>query len=175
MTKDTKTNDFIKAQKSIYEPLGWKCENIKQEAESQEYGACSFEMNGKRIIFRVGKITPTKIGQFVTFWKRIDKGPIMPYDTIDQFDFFVVSVRDKNHFGQFVFPKDVLYQKGIISKNGNGGKCAIRLYPIWDVADNTQAKRTQAWQRNYFFEISKDKIVDQKIIERLFKFNGDGA
>ncbi len=159
----TKTNDLVEAQKYIYEPLGWKCENIQQEPESREYGACSFEMNGKKIIFRVGKITPTKIGQFVTFWKRIGKGPIMPYDMSDQFDFFVVHVRNKNHCGQFVFPKDVLYQKGIISKDGNGGKRAIRVYPIWDAADNAQAQRTQAWQLDYFCEDVQDKINEVRI------------
>ena len=160
--------DFFETQKYIYDPLGWKCENIKEDSESKEYGACSFVMNGKKIIFRIGKITPTKVGQFVTFWKRIGKSPIMPYDVSDNFDFLVVSVCDKNRYGQFVFPKDVLYEKGIVSKNSLGGKRAMRIYPIWDVADNVQAKRTQAWQMKYFFEIHENGFFDHKIIERLF-------
>jgi len=169
MKKDTKPNpDFFEAQKYIYEPLGWKYEKIKQEAESQEYGACSFELKGKSIIFRVGKITPTKIGQFVTLWKRSDRGPIIPYDVNDQFDFMVVTVRNKNRLGQFVFPKDVLLAKGIISQDGKGGKLAIRVYPVWDIAENAQAKRTQKWQLNYFFEVDIDAL-NVEIVKKLYQ------
>jgi hypothetical protein len=160
--------DFCAAQKEIYEPRGWKCQNIKQEAESQEYGACTFEMNGKSIIFRVAKITPTKIGQFVTIWKRIAKGPTMPYDSQDAFDYMVINVWNKDHCGQFVFPKAVLINKGIVSKNGIGGKRGIRVYPAWDITDNPQAKKTQAWQLHYFFEWDKKNIVTPEIIEKLF-------
>jgi hypothetical protein len=165
----TKPNtDFFEAQKYIYEPLGWKCNNVKQEAESQEYGACSFEMNGKTILFRVSKITPTKVGQFVTLWKRIGKGPIQPYDMQDSIDLFVVSVRNKNSFGQFVFPKAVLCEKGIVSQGDKVGKLAIRVYPAWDIADNSQAKKTQAWQLNYFFEVKENKIQDSALINKLY-------
>ena len=160
--------DFIEAQTRIYEPLDWKCQNIKQEAESQEYGACTFEMNDKSVIFRIAKITPTKIGQFVTIWKRIGNGPTMPYDAQDAFDYMVVNVRSKDHFGQFVFPKAVLVSKGIISKNGIGGKRGIRVYPAWDIADNPQARKTQAWQLKYFFEIDHNQSMDQKTIQKLF-------
>ncbi len=160
--------DFFAVQKAVYEPHGGVCKNIEKEAESAEYGACTFEMNDHSILFRVAKVTPTKIGQFVTLWKRIGKGPIMPYDMADSIDLFVVSVRNKNRFGQFVFPKAVLLEKGIVSKGGKVGKLAIRVYPAWDITDNPQAKRTQAWQLNYFFEISPDQPVDGAIIRRLY-------
>lgn len=160
--------DSLETQKYMYDLLGWKCEKIKEDSESKEYGACSFEMNGKKIIFRIGKITPTKVGQFVTFWKRTGKSPIMPYDMSDQFDFLVINVHDKDRSGQFVFPKQVLYEKGVISKNGLGGKRAMRIYPAWDVTDNAQAKRTQAWQIKYFFEIDQNTVLDNKIIQNLY-------
>ena len=161
--------DFFAVQKAVYEPHGWVCKNIEKEAESAEYGACTFEMNDHRILFRVAKITPTKIGQFVTLWKRIGKGPIMPYDKADLVDLFVISVRNKDRFGQFVFPMAVLLEKGIVSEDGKVGKLAIRVYPAWDVTDNPQAKRTQAWQLNYFFEISSDALGNREIIEKLYK------
>ena len=157
------------AQKYIYELLDWQCTNVQKDAESQEYGACSFELNGKKIIFRVAKITPTKVGQFVTCWKRIGKGSIMPYDLADSFDFFVVNVQSKDRLGQFVFPKQVLYEKGIISKNGSGGKRAIRVYPAWDITDSAQAKRTQEWQLRYFFEVGEDNKVDKNRVESLYQ------
>jgi hypothetical protein len=173
MALDKLHSDFIASQKMVYEPRGWECKNIRKEVESAEYGACSFDMNNQHIIFRVGKITPTKIGQFVTLWKRIGKGPIMPYDTADQFDFFVVAVRNKNRLGQFVFPKNVLREKGIISQYGKGGKRAMRLYPSWDIADNPQAKKTQTWQLHYFVEINFESSIDDYALKKLF-FSVDG-
>ena len=48
--------------------------------------------------FVVAKITPTKIGQFVTLWKRSGKLPIQPFDL--SIDFVVVSVRKGDLFGR---------------------------------------------------------------------------
>lgn len=150
--------DLLLAEDLIYKPCGFILQNLKIEDESEDYGAAEFSINHHSVKFRVGKITPTKIGQFVTFWKRLSKGPILPYDFKDSFDFLVVSVRTENHFGQFVFPKLVLCEKGIISSNGKEGKRAMRIYPSWDKAYNSQAKKTQAWQLQYFVEFSEDNF-----------------
>lgn len=123
-------------------------------------------MDNKRVIFRSAKITPTKIGQFVTFWKRIGSGPIMPYDFADPFDFLIVSVRNGHNLGQFVFSKEVLLAHKIISKDGIDGKRALRVYPPWDMAENPQALKSQAWQINYFFAIEPE--VDAKKMKKLF-------
>ncbi|EKD72557.1 MAG: hypothetical protein ACD_45C00643G0006, partial [uncultured bacterium] len=61
------------------------------------------------------KITPTKVGQFVTLWKRINNGPIQPYDVSDPVDFFIVSARKDDCFGQFIFPKSVLRDQAVLS------------------------------------------------------------
>ena len=159
--------DFLISQELAYEPLGLTSSNLVQEAESQEYGACSFDLGQKHIKFRVAKITPTKVGQFVTFWKRMGHGPIMPYDMNDPFDFLIVSVRNGTSLGQFIFPKDVLLQKGVLSKDGQGGKRAMRVYPAWDITESIQAKKTQAWQLAYFAELSPS--LDQEKIRKLFR------
>jgi hypothetical protein len=140
--------------------------DFSREKESEEYGASDFKINDRRIKFRIGKITPTKIGQFTTLWKRIGKGPIIPFDVNDEIDLFIVSVRHGDRLGQFVFPKKILCQKGIISKEGKGGKRAVRIYPPWDFADNRQAKNTQIWQLLYFFEISPN--IDIKRMKILY-------
>ena len=82
----------------------------------------------------------------MTLWKRIKNGPIQPFDISDPIDFFIISTRKGNNFGQFVFPKAVLYEQGVISKNAEGGKRAIRVYPPWDKGLNNQALKTQKWQ-----------------------------
>jgi hypothetical protein len=158
-------NDLIVAQELAYKLNGLMYQNLGIEAESKEYGACEFKLNNYRIKFRVAKTTPTKVGQFVTFWKRIANGPIMPYDTSDAFDFLVISVRCPEHFGQFVFPKSVLHEQVFVSKYGVGGKRAMRVYPPWSLVENLQAKKTQAWQILYYFQIDEHKPND--IILRL--------
>ena len=160
--------DFIEAQKLAYTPSGLTSHSFLKEKESGEYGACDFQMNGHRIKFRLAKTTPKKIGQFVTLWKRIKKGPILPFDMSDPIDLFVISVRKPGHLGQFVFPKSVLHEKGVVSRDGQGGKRAMRVYPSWDVVENAQAKKTQAWQLLYFFEIPLDGSVDIERVKRLF-------
>lgn len=159
--------DLLQAQKLIYEPLNLVSKNFVKEAESEEYGAYTFELNNKRIKFRVAKITPTKVGQFVTLWKRKGDGPILPYDMADPIDLFVITVRHQQRFGQFVFPKTVLYEKGIVSQNNLGGKRAMRVYPAWDIANNRQAIKTQAWQLAYFFEVPLDGNLDVTNIRKL--------
>jgi hypothetical protein len=52
--------------------------------------------------YRVAKITPTKVGQFVTLWKRVGRGPIQPFELNDPVDMFVVSTRSGPHPGYFV-------------------------------------------------------------------------
>lgn len=160
--------DLRVAQERAYGPSGLTAVRIVQEAESSEYGACVFEMNNKIIRFRTAKITPTKIGQFVTLWKRIGNGPIMPFDKADAVDLFVVSVRKNDRCGQFVFSKELLWQRGFVSCEGKGGKRAMRVYPPWDRPDSPQALKTQAWQIGYFFEI-KQGVVDTVRIQHLFR------
>jgi hypothetical protein len=157
--------DLIIAQERVYKPCSFIWSNLVQEKESQEYSACTFDMNNHKIVFRVAKITPTKTGQFVTLWKRIGNGPIMPFDMNDPFDRVIISVRQNQRLGQFVFPKSVLYEKGFVSKDGKGGKRAMRIYSSWDAADSKQAQKTQAWQSQYFFEVHD--LIDSVAVKRL--------
>lgn len=164
-------DDFIIAQDLLYKSCQLQYTNPIPDNENITYGACSFKVNSIEAIFRVAKITPKKIGQFVTLWKRINDGPIQPYDFIDKFEYIVISTRKDNNLGQFIFPKSALLKHGIISSNSSSGKLAIRIYPPWDIALNNQAKKTQIWQSQYFLELSNNKPIDCARAKLLYKIN----
>lgn len=160
------THNILELQKSLYTPCNLNVSDIIEEQESKEYSACSFMINCKKAQFRVAKITPTKIGQFVTFWKRSDAGPIAPFDMNDSVDLFIVMTKTESKQGQFVFPKEALYRHGFISSQNIGGKRAMRVYPSWDKPDNKQAIKTQEWQLKYFFDFSEQ--IHSSQIQALF-------
>ncbi|MFK7983697.1 MAG: MepB family protein [Saprospiraceae bacterium] len=151
-------------QTNIYDKCGLHVSDFKKEDESKEYGACRFKLNGFKIVSRKAKVTPKKMGQFVTFWKRKLNGIIEPLDEFDPIDFYTITVNANTQFGQFVFPKPILIKKGIISTDKKEGKRGFRVYPTWDKTESNQAKKTQNWQLNYFYKID-DKIDFAKVIE----------
>jgi len=152
--------DLLAAQTLAYRPCDFGYTDLQPEAESLDYGACTLVLNGLRVRYRVAKTTPTKVGQFVTLWKRVDHGFIQPFDASDPIDAFIVSSRSGPHFGQFVFPKAVLVAQGVMAINSQGGKRAMRVYPPWDTTTSRQAQRTQAWQQAYFLDMSDGRLVD---------------
>ncbi|MCM3341086.1 MepB family protein [Paenibacillus sp. MER TA 81-3] len=145
-------SDLLATKDLVYNVCGFDCSQPLLEAQNAEYGAYLFNLDSLSIRFRVAKITPTKVGQFVTLWQRIGDGSIQPYGVSDPVDFFVISTRKGNNFGQFVFPKHVLLYHNIVSNKGKGGKRAIRVYPPWDKTTSNQAQKTQKWQLEYFLE-----------------------
>jgi hypothetical protein len=160
-------SDLKVLKELVYDKCGFDLKNLKQNEESKEYGACSFVLNGKTIEQRISKITPTKTGQFVTIWKRNKDGITEPFDNEDNFDFVIITARNEEKLGQFIFPKSVLADKGIITRNGKIGKRGIRIYPTWDLTTNEQAKRTQSWQTKYFIIIKNDNSTDLVLTKRL--------
>lgn len=143
---------LVAALEGLYRAAGLEVTTAPgREEESAEYGACRLGIANSRVAFRVAKTTPTKIGQFVTIWKRPDPAAeIAPLDSEDGVDFVVVSVADATHHGHFVFDKLALLKHGVMSRDGEGGKRAIRVYPPWSVPVVKEAIRTQQWQMRYF-------------------------
>ena len=164
-------NDLIAAIQDVYKPAGMQLTDLAlREAESVEYGASRFGLDGHTIAFRVAKTTPTKIGQFVTIWKRPRPGStIAPFDVDDGVAFVVVSVSDATHRGQFVFDHKILASKGIMAINGKGGKRAIRVYPPWVKPVAKEAVRTQQWQLQYFLPLEQSGSADSVQVRRLFE------
>ncbi|MEN8649624.1 MepB family protein [Streptomyces sp. 21So2-11] len=165
-------SDLLAAKALLYDPSGFTCSRPEPEAESAEYGAYAFTLDGLSVRFRAAKTTPTKVGQFVTVWKRSPGGPIQPFDVEDPVDLFVISTRGNDQgvdrFGQFVFPRDVLCERGILARNGSGGKRAFRVYPPWTTTTNRQAARTQAWQVDHFLHMTDGEPVDSALAHALY-------
>ncbi|KQZ92483.1 MULTISPECIES: MepB family protein [unclassified Pseudomonas] len=162
---------LIAAIEQIYKRAGLALtDEARREEESAEYGAFRFGLDGQAIVFRVAKTTPTKIGQFVTLWKRpTPTSEIAPLDRDDGIAFVVVSVGDETHDGQFVFDREILAAKGVMSIAGEGGKRAIRVYPPWSRPVARQAIKTQQWQLKYFLAIDPSGNADPVDVRRLFK------
>ncbi len=134
---------------------------FKPELEGKDYLACRFKLGPYNIIFRQAKITPKKIGQFVTFWKRHAQSlETEPFDYHDDFDAYMIGAHGAGQAGLFVLPKSVLLERGIISKGTKDGKRGFRVYPAWDKPLSKQACASQEWQLAYFFEpFSKENTL----------------
>jgi hypothetical protein len=91
---DELDRDLVYAMKNIYDKSGLEYSRPNIEEESAEYAACDFKINKKSVKFRKAKTTPTKVGLFVTIWKRDNKGITQPYDLSDPVDLFVISVKN---------------------------------------------------------------------------------
>ena len=161
-TKENYHSDFILAHQLAYLPSGLIPQKILIEKEGQDYGALSFTLEDKNIKYRVGKTTPTKLGHFVTVWKRED-AVTKPHDITYFFDFFIISVRNGENFGQFVFSKQILNDNDIFSSKEKKGKRGIRVYPPWVETSNKQAKKTQKWQANHFIKFDYEKSYESLI------------
>lgn len=152
--------DLFLAKEKVFDKAGLQLKTLLKEKESEEYSAFRFLINEKNICYREAKITPTKTGQFVTLWKRNITGTIEPFDFSDTIDFVIVSVRKDENWGQFIFPKSILLEKGVFSTQNKEGIRAIRVYPPWDETTSKQAQKTQKWQLNYFHSLTNSNQID---------------
>ena len=101
----------------------------------------------KDLVFKA-KITPKKVGQFVSIWKRNSQGITVPHDIKDKFDYMIIEL--ENSLGKFSFPKNVLLENKIISGRCSDGKNGFRVYAPTDKVINKQAISTKNWQIKYF-------------------------
>lgn len=148
----------ILAVLGILTQRGINCADIVTEPDNAEYGAAISDATGLR--FRVGKVTPRKVGMFVTVWQRAQTGSTEPLPDEDRVHALIVTAREGDRFGFFEFPRSALRTHGIVSAAGVGGKRGFRVYPPWSETANAQAKRSQAWQIDYFLELDSRASVD---------------
>lgn len=164
-------HDLMLAMHGLYRQAGVAPRHTpEREQESGEYGACRFDLEGRAVVFRVAKTTPTKIGQFVTLWKRAaPSDKIAPLDSGDGVDVVVVSVADATRRGQFVFDQQALLKYAVMSHDGQGGKRAIRVYPPWSKPVAKDAIKTQQWQLRYFVALAPEEPGAALRLRRLLQ------
>ena len=160
--------EFI--NEKLYEPLNYEISELQAEDQNKEYGACTFKLNNKKIRFRTAKQTPNKQGQFVVFWEKDNDNKNTPYKFDKSPELIIITcIHNQEHFGQFIFPKEVLLKQGILKSNNTKGKMGIRVYPIWDQDLNKQASKSQAWQLEYFVDIKINEKLNTKRINSLYQ------
>ncbi|HRD57791.1 MAG TPA: MepB family protein [Ferruginibacter sp.] len=165
----TKYSELTLIDDSVFKICKLKLSNVETEAESSAYFAHKFQLNGQNIKFRKAKITPTKTGQFVTLWKRNQKGITEPFSISDKFDFCIIAVRQNEKFGLFIFSKPTLHEYKILSDKTREGKRGFRVYPPWSITVNQQALETQLWQTKYFLDLSDNQNIDIRKAKTLLR------
>lgn len=143
---------------------GQKITNLTIENECNEYFGFNFQIEKLTFKFRKSKITPKKVGQFVTLWKRNSDKKTEPFNETDSFDFFLIVSEQDEKIGFFIFSKKLLIEKNILSTKLKEGKRGFRIYPTWVKTENKQAEKTQSWQTEYFIELTNN---EQNDIEKL--------
>lgn len=145
-----------------------KNKDITLSKDNQNYDSCTFTIDNKIIEYRKGHVTPKKIGHFVSFWKRNNEGNCIPKDREDMFTILIINVTKKEELGNnyFIFPKKVLYENNIISKNNTGGKNGFRIYSPSEKTNNKTSEKTRQWQAFYYYHIS-DKSNNTDIQNKI--------
>ena len=150
------TTDLQQIQLQLSQLTDKNITNFVTDAECLEYSGCSFKLDDLKIKYRQAKVTPKKAGLFVTLWKRNNKNKTEPFNVNDPFNFYIIAVKQEVNFGFFIFPKDILSDKNILTNSKKEGKRGFRVYPDWTETTNNQAAKTKAWQTNYFINCSEN-------------------
>jgi len=164
-------------------PLGFKITRdveVDTVAENSKYEALNFSLNDRRIVYRKGNVTPDRPGAFLSVWQRpvleIDNGnkPIPLHS--DELDYLFIQVEDESERGLFIFPVEVLKEKGIVFSATKKGKTGFRVFPPWSQdrgevgtkVFSESGKKTQRWQLPFFIEIAEDGSIDAGELTKVF-------
>ena len=124
------------------------------EEWNKEYEALTIYTNEGLVRSRLANKTPKKKGFFFALWIKDEYGKNRPLTSEELGIGLVINIIDKHRKGQFIFPQEVLINKGILKSDNNKGKMALRVYPPWVTELNKSAIKTQQWQCKYFTEMT---------------------
>ncbi|MHD0396437.1 MepB family protein [Staphylococcus simulans] len=141
-------------------------DKVIAENWNEEYGAHDCVINNQKFKARLAKKTPKKSGYFLALWKKNNSNKNIPFEEVDIENKLIINIQDGNKVGQFILPKEILAEKGIIQSKQHKGKMAFRIYPTWETGLNKTAQKSQKWQTQYFADLSKD--IDKEALYRLY-------
>ncbi|EOL47757.1 MepB family protein [Enterococcus caccae] len=141
-------------------------ENLQVEEQNIDYEGVTFSLGNQTFRSRKAKVTPKKSGYFVVFWEKDDNNKNQPYESTGAPDNLVITVLDQEKSGQFIFPKEILIKKNILTDGEAKGKMALRVYPEWVTGLNKTASATQEWQKPYFVDLTN--TWDLKRLEDIY-------
>lgn len=167
--KKNMNNELKKIEKLLSGTTLSRISNLIKDEESKEYFGCNFQMEQLNYTFRKAKITPKKVGQFVTLWKRNSKNETEPFNEFDNYDFYIIVTKENGNYGFFLFPKSELIKRQILTTNSKEGKRGFRVYPNWTKTENKQAEKTQTWQTRYFLDFTQENNENCKRITEIIK------
>lgn len=139
----------------------WNPANVSVEYPSSKFIKHNILLNGRRCLHRVGCSRQHKrSAQLVHISKRHDM-EAYPFDASDGIDFVIVSPeapqRGGTLHGCFVFPRDVLVENNIFSREGFGGVLQTGVYsPYGFVPKDKRVQRAVMWQHPYWIDLSGD-------------------
>lgn len=137
--------------------------NINYELQNAEYEGFTANIANLSIRSRKAKRTPKKAGFFVAFWEKDNQGTNQAYSTLESPDKLIIQISEEAYSGQFIFPKKILQERGVLRTNTTSGKMAMRVYPNWCKDLNKTAQKTKNWQVPYFIDFSaKNYLEDLK-------------
>jgi hypothetical protein len=153
---------------ALFDRLRWHATDYRPESEGADYAAHTFRLQDQTVAYRQARITPKKVGLFVTLWRRSGTGPIRPLESGDSLAGAIIAVDEHERSGLFVFPFAALEKHGVASTGTREGKRALRVYPPWTTCMSAQAERTQRWQVEYFLQVGHNGDFDAKRGRKLF-------
>ncbi|QOY78851.1 MepB family protein [Staphylococcus aureus] len=133
--------------------------DLTEEKYNQDYEALTFSFKEETYQSRLAKKTPTKAGYFVTCWTKDENNCNQPYSKEAFADYLMIIVIDEELSYYFLFPRELLIEKGILTTFEHKGKMAFRVYPKWCNQLNKRAEQTQKWQCKYFLSFNDERFL----------------
>lgn len=124
---------------------------IDPEEQNSDYESGIAHLADESLHIRTARVTPTKPGAFVAFWRRSTDGVTIPFGRDDVADGLLVFVEDGGRRGVFRFTPAHLADLGITS-GARAGKRGFRIYPRWCTGLNATAAAAQRAQGPAFLE-----------------------
>ncbi|PRB07409.1 MULTISPECIES: MepB family protein [unclassified Microbacterium] len=124
---------------------------VTPQEQNGDYESGAVRIDGDLWHIRTARVTPTKPGAFLAFWRRDAAGKTAPFDEQDPAAGLLVFVEQDDRRGVFRFAAADLSRLGITAGR-TSGKRGFRVYPSWCAGLNPQATATQRAQASAFRE-----------------------